>query len=174
MHLTSFRAYATCCQEISLKNLFHNGNIIRASRRCGTCPAKYHPRAPAGATSIGAGPTAPLTRFLTSSVARSARGHTVVDNMGLPPAVLVTSASVEDAATARTMFARLAGRPMLKVVRMYADSKYPSFKLYEWVNENARFDKEIIHRPDGAGAGRSCRSGGRSSGRSHGWIVTAA
>src|ERR1700756_5115451 len=50
--------------------------------------------------------------------------HIVVDSMGLLLAVLVTAASVDDAAAAALLFARLDGQPMSKVVRMYADSKY--------------------------------------------------
>src|SRR5437763_308870 len=73
--------------------------------------------------------------------------HIVVDSMGLLLAVLVTSAAVDDAAAAPELFARLAGQPMGKVVRMYADSKYHNFKLYEWVAEHAKWDMEIIRRP---------------------------
>ena len=47
--------------------------------------------------------------------------------MGLLLAVLVTAASVDDAAAAPELFARLDGQPMGKVVRMYADSKYHNF-----------------------------------------------
>jgi hypothetical protein len=49
--------------------------------------------------------------------------------MGLLLAVMVTAASVDDAAAAPALFARLDGQPMGKVVRMYADSKYHNFKL---------------------------------------------
>src|SRR5689334_22133943 len=45
--------------------------------------------------------------------------HIVVDSMGLLLAVLVTAASVDDAAAAPELFARLEGQPMGKVVRMY-------------------------------------------------------
>jgi putative transposase len=48
--------------------------------------------------------------------------HIVVDSMGLLLAVLVTAASVDDAAAA-VVFARLEGQPMGKVVRMDAASK---------------------------------------------------
>ena len=47
--------------------------------------------------------------------------HIVVDSMGLLLAVLVTAASVDDAAAAPELFARLEGQPMGKVVRMFAD-----------------------------------------------------
>src|SRR5829696_5373721 len=73
--------------------------------------------------------------------------HIVVDSMGLLLAVLVTAASVDDAAAAPELFARLDGQPMGKVARMFGDSKYHNFKLYEWVAENAEWDLEIIRRP---------------------------
>jgi transposase len=76
--------------------------------------------------------------------------HIVVDSMGLLLAVLVTAASVDDAAAAPGLFARLDGQPMGKVVRMYADSKYHNFKLYEWVEANAAWDLSIVRRPEGS------------------------
>jgi transposase len=75
--------------------------------------------------------------------------HVVVDSMGLLLAVLVTAASVDDAAAAPALFARLDGQPIGEVVRMYADSKYHNFRLYEWVAGHARWDLEIIRRPEG-------------------------
>jgi putative transposase len=76
--------------------------------------------------------------------------HIVVDSMGLLLAVLVTSAAVDDAAAAPVLFTRLAGQPMGKVVRMYADSKYHTFKLYEWVEGNAGWELSIVRRPEGS------------------------
>lgn len=78
--------------------------------------------------------------------------HIVVDSMGLLLAVLVTAASVDDARAATDLFTRLDGQPMGKVVRMYADSKYHNFMLYEWVDERAKWDLEIIRRPEGSKA----------------------
>jgi putative transposase len=75
--------------------------------------------------------------------------HIVVDSMGLLLAVLVTAASVDDAEAASVLFARLDGQPMGKVSRMFADSKYHNFKLYEWVEEHAKWGLEIIRRPEG-------------------------
>src|SRR4051794_41495530 len=49
--------------------------------------------------------------------------HIVVDSMGLLLAVLVTAASVDDAAAAQALFARLEGQPMSRVGTMYADTK---------------------------------------------------
>lgn len=76
--------------------------------------------------------------------------HIVVDSMGLLLAVLVTAASVDDAAAAPALFARLEGQPMGKVRRMFADGKYHNWKLYEWVEENARWGLAIIRRPEGS------------------------
>jgi putative transposase len=76
--------------------------------------------------------------------------HIVVDSMGLLLAVLVTAASVDDARAATELFARLDGQPVGTVVRMYADSKYHNFKLYEWVEANARWDLTIVRRPEGS------------------------
>jgi putative transposase len=75
--------------------------------------------------------------------------HIVVDSMGLLLAVLVTAASVDDATAAQKLFPRLEGQPMGKVARMFADSKYHNFALYEWVENNARWDLVIVRRPHG-------------------------
>ncbi len=75
--------------------------------------------------------------------------HIVVDSMGLLLAVLVTAADVDDAKAAAELFPRLEGQPMGKVRRMFADSKYHNFALYEWVETNARWEMVIVRRPDG-------------------------
>src|SRR5260370_608722 len=76
--------------------------------------------------------------------------HIVVDSMGLLLAVLVAAAHVDDAKAAAELFGRLEGQPMGKVRRMFADTKYHNFTLYEWVEENARWDLSIVRRPDDA------------------------
>jgi putative transposase len=76
--------------------------------------------------------------------------HIVVDGMGLLLAVLVTAAAVDDARAAPMLFARLEGQPMGRVTRMFADSKYHNFRLYEWVAGHAKWDLTIIRRPEGA------------------------
>src|ERR1700722_2090008 len=73
--------------------------------------------------------------------------HLVVDSMGLLLAVLVPAADVDDAKAAATLFARLEGQPMSQVTRMYADGKYHNFALYEWVEDNAKYDLSIVRRP---------------------------
>ena len=76
--------------------------------------------------------------------------HIVVDSMGLLMAVLVTAASIDDAEAAAELFARLDGQPMSHVKRMYADSKYHNFILYEWVETNAAWELNIVQRPKDA------------------------
>lgn len=75
--------------------------------------------------------------------------HIVVDSMGLLLAVLVTAADVDDAKAAAELFGRLAGQPLGKVRRMFADSKYHNYALYGWVADNADWDLVIVRRPDG-------------------------
>jgi putative transposase len=75
--------------------------------------------------------------------------HVVVDSLGLLLAVLVTAASIDDAEAASELFGRLDGQPMGKVARMFADSKYHNFKLYEWVDGHAKWDLIIVRRPEG-------------------------
>ena len=76
--------------------------------------------------------------------------HVLVDSMGLLLAVLVTAASVDDARAARDLFARLDGQPVSRVRRVYADSKYHNYALYEWVENNAPWSVEVVRRPAGA------------------------
>lgn len=75
--------------------------------------------------------------------------HIAADPSGLLPAVAVTAASVDDAAAAQQLFPRLAGQPVGKVTRVFADSEYHNDALYEWVDANARWDLVIVRRPDG-------------------------
>ncbi len=73
--------------------------------------------------------------------------HIVVDSMGLLMAGLFTAASIDDAKAAAELFARLDGQPMSHVKRMYADSKYHNFMLYEWLETNAVWGLNIVQRP---------------------------
>jgi transposase len=76
--------------------------------------------------------------------------HIVVDSMGSLLAVLVTAADVDDAKAAAELFTRLGGQPMGRVKRMYADTKYHNFTLYEWVEKNVGRELTIVRRPKGA------------------------
>jgi transposase len=112
----------------------------------------YHPRTTASVESQSVDTTSggePRGRDNAKNVDGRKR-HIVVDSMGLPLAVLVTAAATDDAKAAPELFARLEGQPMGKVTRMYADSKYHNYKLYEWVEANARWGLEIIRRPEGS------------------------
>jgi putative transposase len=73
----------------------------------------------------------------------------VVDSMGLLLAVLVTATDVDDAKAAAERFGRLEGQPVGKVRRMFADSKYHNYALYEWVHDNASWEVVVVRRPDG-------------------------
>ena len=53
--------------------------------------------------------------------------HIVVDSMGLLMAVLVTTASVDDAKAAAELFARLDGRPVSQSSEVYAGKQVPQF-----------------------------------------------
>jgi putative transposase len=75
--------------------------------------------------------------------------HIVIDSMGLLLAVLVTAASVDDAQAAPVLFSRLEGQPTSKIQRVFADSKYHNFALYEWVQDNAHWKLSIVRRPQG-------------------------
>jgi putative transposase len=76
--------------------------------------------------------------------------HILVDSLGLLLAVLVTAAGVDDARAAAELFGRLEGQPVGKVTRVFADSKYHNYALYEWVEANARFDLVVVRRPEGS------------------------
>jgi putative transposase len=75
--------------------------------------------------------------------------HIVVDSLGLLLAVLVTAANVDDAKAAQELFGRLDGQPVGKVRRLFADNKYHNYALYQWVQDNARWELVIVRRPDG-------------------------
>jgi putative transposase len=134
----------------------HNGTLDTIHdllrRKVRTMEKPYHPRTSASVDSQSIDTTSggeQRGRDNAKNVDGRKR-HIVVDSMGLLLAVLVTAAAVDDARAATELFARLAGQPVGKVVRMYADSKYHNFKLYEWVETNARWDLTIVRRPEGS------------------------
>ena len=75
--------------------------------------------------------------------------HIVVDSQGMLLAVVVTAADVDDAQGAKLAFAKLPGQPISQVRRMFGDSKYHNFSLYEWVGKKADYQMEIVRRPEG-------------------------
>lgn len=76
----------------------------------------------------------------------------VVDTLGLLLAVVVTAASVDDAAAAKDVFQQLkpARQPQLQVV--WADSKYHNHQLHAWLSRqrSIRWQLEVVRRPAGA------------------------
>src|SRR5262249_36386662 len=134
----------------------HNGTLDTIHdtlrRKVRTAEKPYRPRTSASVDSQSVDTTSGGERRGRDN-AKNVDGrkrHIVVDSMGLLLAVLVTAADVDDARAATELFARLDGQPVGKVTRMYADSKYHNFRLYEWVEEHARWDLTIVRRPEGA------------------------
>lgn len=75
----------------------------------------------------------------------------VVDSLGLPLAVAVTAANVDDAGAAQEVFTLLPGRcfPGLRVV--WADGKYHNYALYDWLSLHRRpYELKVVNRPPGA------------------------
>jgi transposase len=131
----------------------HNGTLDlihdTLRRKVRTAEKPYHPRTSASIDSQSVDTTSggeERGRDNAKNVDGRKR-HIVVDSMGLLLAVLVTAADVDDAKAAAELFARLDGQPMGKVVRMYADTKYHNFALYQWIEKNARWDLTIVRRP---------------------------
>ena len=123
----------------------------RLRRKVRTMEQPYHPRTSASVDSQSVDTTSggeQRGRDNAKNVDGRKR-HIVVDSMGLLLAVLVTAADVDDATAAATLFTRLEGQPMSKVTRMYGDSKYHNFALYEWVENNAEYDLSIVPPPEG-------------------------
>ena len=74
-----------------------------------------------------------------------------VDTLGLLLAVVVTTASVDDAEAARPVMRQLtdARQPRLKIV--WADSKYHNHRLRAWIDrqKNINWALEVVRRPKG-------------------------
>ena len=78
--------------------------------------------------------------------------HIAVDTLGLLLAVVVTAASVDDAAAATEVFEQLKPQrqPLLQIV--WADSKYHNHHLNDWLarQRSIQWTLEIVRRPKGA------------------------
>ena len=133
----------------------HDGTLDRIHdllrRKVRTMEKPYHPRTSASVDSQSIDTTSGGEQRGRDNAKNidGRKRHIVVDSMGLLLAVLVTAASVDEAAAAALLFARLDGQPMSKVTRMYPDSKYHNFRLYEWVDAHAEWELTIIRRPEG-------------------------
>src|SRR5215211_6281949 len=133
----------------------HNGTLDTIHdllrRKVRTAEKPYHPRTTASVDSQSVDTTSggeERGRDNAKNVDGRKR-HIVVDSMGLLLAVLVTAASVDDGRAAVELFGRLEGQPVGKVRRVFADSKYHNYALYEWVADNAAWDLVIVRRPEG-------------------------
>jgi putative transposase len=76
--------------------------------------------------------------------------HILVDSRGFLMAVWVTAANVDDAKAAREVFAQVRGKdfPRLRVV--FADGRYHSPRLEEWLRRHQRLYRvEVVSRPAG-------------------------
>lgn len=77
--------------------------------------------------------------------------HIAVDTLGLLLAVVVTAASVDDAAAAPEVLAQLDAARLPRLGIVWADSKYHNHKLGRWIKaQSPRWHLEIVRRPDGS------------------------
>jgi putative transposase len=133
----------------------HDGTLDRTHgtprRKVRTPEKPYQPRTPAGADSQSVDTTSggeARGRDNHKSVDGRER-HVVVGSMGLPLAVPVTAASVDDGVAATAWFARLDGRPIRRVRRMFGDSEDHNHDLNAWVGGDADYRVVIVRRPEG-------------------------
>ena len=76
--------------------------------------------------------------------------HILVDSMGLLLAVVITAANVDDARGAEKLFAKISPEEYIRLVLVWADSKYHNHKLYAWMEKNGcKFRLDIVSRPTG-------------------------
>src|SRR5204862_5690196 len=134
----------------------HNGTLDtihdRLRRKVRTAEKPDHPRTSASVDSQSVD-TASGGEARGRDNAKNVDGrkrHIIVDSMGLLLAVVVTAAHVDDAAAAPAALQQLAGQPLGKVRRVYADTKYHNHALYGWVAENGWYDLVVVRRPKGA------------------------
>jgi putative transposase len=73
--------------------------------------------------------------------------HFAVDTLGLLLAVSVTAASVDDGRAAPAVLGQLHGPGYPRLTKLWADSKYHNYGLYDWMSRcRARFEIEIVSR----------------------------
>jgi putative transposase len=78
--------------------------------------------------------------------------HVAVDTLGLLMAVVVTAASLDDAAAARQVFEELKPKQQPRLQVMWADNKYHNHELNKWLSRqrSIAWRLEIVRRPEGA------------------------
>src|SRR3954453_21359420 len=137
-----------------------SGGTTAPSTRSTTCSARKSARrrtpttpAPPRASTASRSTRPPAANSVAATTPRTSMAGNVIswlDSLGLLLAVLVTAADVDDATAAAELFARLEGQPMSRVKKMYADSKYHNFTLYEWWEGNAGGELDSVRRPKGS------------------------
>lgn len=73
--------------------------------------------------------------------------HFAVDTLGLLLAVSVTAASVDDGRAAPAVARQLHGPHYPRLTKLWADSKYHNYSLYDWLKRHrVNFEIEIVSR----------------------------
>jgi putative transposase len=75
--------------------------------------------------------------------------HMVVDTLGLVVAVVVSAASVDDAAGAQKVLGKLQPEAFPRLETIFGDNKYHNYAYYDWLAAHSRgqWDMEISSRP---------------------------
>ena len=78
--------------------------------------------------------------------------HVVVDALGLLVAVLVTAASVDDAAAAQQVLGQMDVTDYPRLAKFWADAKYHNHALYAFLKEHSGglWELEVVRRPPGS------------------------
>lgn len=78
--------------------------------------------------------------------------HIAVDTLGLLLAVVVTAASVDDAAGAKEVFEQLKPKQQPRLEVVWADNKYHNHQLNKWLTRqrSITWRLEVVRRPEGA------------------------
>jgi putative transposase len=76
--------------------------------------------------------------------------HIFVDTLGLLLAVLITAASMDDAAAVPSLFTQVAPETVPRLTKVWADSKYHNHGLNRWMEQQRpTWDLEVVSRPPG-------------------------
>jgi len=76
--------------------------------------------------------------------------HILVDTMGLLLSVIVTAANIDDAEGAKLVFACVDSDAFERLEIVWGDGKYHNYSLYEWLEEHADYELDIVSRPKDA------------------------
>lgn len=77
--------------------------------------------------------------------------HLVVDTLGLPLAVAVTTAKADDGTAAPAALGQLTAGRYPRLARLWADSKYRNADLQAWMRRHrVAYEVEVVSRPPGS------------------------